>query len=57
MKETIGCGVFVNLQKAFDTIDHQVLLAKLDHYGICGVSSYWFKSYQSNRNQFAHIWL
>ena len=38
----IGCGVFVDLQKAFDTVDHQMLLAKLNH-GICGVSNDWFK--------------
>ena len=35
----IGCGVFVDLQKAFDTVDHKILLAKLNHYEICGVSS------------------
>ena len=46
----IGCGDFVDLQKAFDTVDHQILLAKLNHYAICGVSSDWFKSYLSNCN-------
>ena len=44
----IGCGVFVGLQKAFDTVDHQILLAKLNHYGICGVSNNWFKFCLSN---------
>ena len=51
----IGCGVFVDLQKAVDTVDHQILLAKLNHYGICGVSNDWFKSYLSNRNQYVSI--
>ena len=35
----IGYGVFIDLQKAFDTADHQILLAKLNHYVIRGVSN------------------
>ena len=51
----IGCGVFVDLQKAFDTVDYQILLSKLNHYGIRGVSNDWFKSYLSNQNQYVPI--
>ena len=51
----IGCGVFVDLQKALDTVDHQILLAKLNHYEICGVSKDWFKSYLSNCSQYISI--
>ena len=47
----IGCGVFVKLL----TLDHQILLAKLNHYGIHGVSNDWFKSYLSNRSQYVSI--
>ena len=43
----IGCGIFVDLQKAFDAVDHQILLAKLNDYGIFKVSDNWFKSYLS----------
>ena len=45
----------MDLQKAFDTVDHQILLAKLNHYGIRGVSNDWFKSYLSNRSQYVSI--
>ena len=51
----IGCGIFAESQKAFDTVDHQILLAKLNYYGICGVSNDWFKPYFSNRNQYVSI--
>ena len=51
----LGCGVFVDLQIVFDTVDHKMLLAKLNHYGIRRVSNDWFKSYLSNRNQYVSI--
>ena len=37
----IGCEIFVDLQKAFDTVYHDILLSKLNHYGIGGVSNDW----------------
>ena len=46
----IGCRVFVYLRKALDTVNQQILLAKLNHYGIRRVSNDCFKSYLSNRN-------
>ena len=51
----IGCGIFVDLQKAFDTVDHEILLSKLDCYGIRGTSDNWFKSYLSNCKQFVSL--
>ena len=51
----IGCGILVNLQKAFDTVDHEILLSKLNHNGVRGVSNDWFRSYLSNWQQYVSI--
>ena len=47
--------IFLDLKKAFDAVDHHILLSKLELYGIKGISLKWFKSYLSGRNQICSV--
>ena len=52
-KSTVG--VFIDLKKAFDAVDHNILIKKLEHYGIRGLANKWVRSYLENRNQYVCI--
>ena len=50
-----ACGIFLDLQKAFDTVDHTILVNKLHHYGIRGIPNDWFSSYLCDRKQLVSL--
>ena len=50
-----GCGIFIDLQKAFDTVNHNILWMRLEHYRIRGTTLDWFKSYLSDRKQYVSV--
>ena len=54
-KGLVTGSVFIDLAKAFNTVDHDVLLSKLEYYGVCNQSLQWFKNYFTGRKQFVHI--
>ena len=54
-KGLVTGSVLIDLAKAFDTVDHDILLRKLEYYGICDESLPWFKNYFTGRKKFVLI--
>ena len=54
-KKLYTCGIFIDLKKAFDTVNHEILLQRLYHYGIRGIVNDWFSSYLKSRSQTTNI--
>ena len=51
----ISCRVFLDLKKAFDTVNRNILLDKLNHYGFRRIINDWFSSYLKNRTQTTQV--
>ena len=54
-KDNYTLGLFIDLSKAFDTIDHAILFKKLENYEIKGTNLSWFRSYLTNKKQYIQI--
>ena len=54
-KGNFACGIFVDFQKAFEIVDCQILIQKLNYYGIRGIANNPFSSYLQNRTQFVSV--
>ena len=54
-QDNLVFSLFLDFKKAFDCVDHHILLSKLECYGIGDLSLDWFKSYLSNRSQYVSI--
>ena len=54
-KNNFTLGIFIDLSNAFDTVDHHILISKLENYGVNGNNLHWFQSYFKNRKQYLNF--
>ena len=54
-EDKLACGVFIDLQKTFDTVNHGILPSKLNHYAVRVAFYQWFKGYLTGRQQYTTI--
>ena len=54
-KGLFACGEYLDLKKTFDTVNHNILLMKLEHYGVKGNANYWLCSFLTDTKQYTSV--
>ena len=54
-KGLFACDVYLDFKKAFDTVNHEILLFELRHYGEAGIANDWMRSFLTNRKQYLKV--